>query len=173
MTCFEIASARKSVSESLRAGLRFGAGLLAVPMVILLGTSAQAQDAGLALWNGGGCFGCHGDLAAGGGDPANPGGPSLRRRIAPEVVLKTIACGRPNTDMPSFLIDADKSPICARPATEPAPGAVATLDLFTAEEVQTLVAWLEANVIGKSRITRENCAAFFDGNANTPTCLQY
>jgi hypothetical protein len=44
---------------------------------------------------------------------------------------------------------------------------------FTAEQIEVLVDFLMEEVVGVTRITRENCAVFFRGNANNPVCLQY
>jgi hypothetical protein len=44
---------------------------------------------------------------------------------------------------------------------------------FSAEQIELLADFLLEHVVGVSRITRENCAAFFGGNQNAPLCLQY
>ncbi|MFO1184752.1 MAG: hypothetical protein U1E56_08195 [Bauldia sp.] len=44
---------------------------------------------------------------------------------------------------------------------------------LSAEQLNLLVDFLTKNVVGKTNITRENCALFFDGNANAPLCRQF
>ncbi len=142
---------------------------------LALSFSASAQDAaadGVALWDQGGCFSCHGDLAAGGGDAAMPGAPSLRRRLSHEVLVEAISCGR-SAGMPAFLKGAYTETACGEAPVGAVPMDIIAMDMFTAEEIDTLVAWLEENVVGQQRITRENCALFFGGNADAPTCRQY
>jgi hypothetical protein len=124
-------------------------------------------------WQEGGCFNCHGNLAAGDGDPAYPAGPSLRSsRLDRDLLVTTISCGRPGTGMPMNLVGAYmETPCYGLPLGEP-PG-VSRGANFTAEEIEALVDFLLENVVGVRTITRENCAVFFGGNLNAPACLQY
>jgi hypothetical protein len=161
-------------TPTIRARFR-GPGLVVILLALFgFSVAAEAQEnTGLELWDMAGCFACHGDLAAGDGDAANVVGPSLRRRLKTEVVLKAISCGRPGADMPSFLIDAYKSPLCSPTPLESPPDNVSVYDMYSEEQVQVLVAWLEANVIGKKKITLESCAVFFDGDVKADQCRQY
>ena len=86
-----------------RAFARWLAGLVVAAAFFALPTPSLAQDGG-PLWGRGGCGGCHGPLAGGGDDPAEPEGPNLRRsRLDRDLMLETIACGRPGTEMPFNL----------------------------------------------------------------------
>ena len=135
---------------------------------------AEADLSGSELWSQGGCFACHGDLAAGAGDAANAAGPSLRiTRLNHDELVETIACGRPDTDMPMFLVGAYTEFQCYEVPLGEVPENVADLSQFTMEEVEALVAFLEEYAVGKTRITRENCAAFFGGDESARACLQY
>lgn len=172
---FSLTQPRKpEASRSLKAGAV--AFITAAVATFALSLPASAQDAatptGIDLWNNGGCFGCHGDLAAGGGDSANVGAPSLRRRLKHDVIVDAIACGRAG-GMPAFLNGAYTETACGDAPVGEVPSNIIAMDSFSAEEIDTLVAWLEENVVGKNKITRENCALFFDGNADAPTCMQY
>ncbi|MCC6984560.1 MAG: hypothetical protein IT535_14935 [Bauldia sp.] len=149
---------------------------LAVGAFAALSAPASAQETGGDLWGVGSCANCHGNLAAGDGDPAYPTGPSLRStRLTPEEMVETIACGRPGTEMPYNLAGAYAEHGCygIPVPTDPASlGANRGAD-FTAEQVQTLATFLVENVVGKTRITRENCALFFGGNADAPACRAF
>lgn len=144
-------------------------GLLAA---IAMPGGAQELD-GAALWSLGGCFNCHGALAAGDGDPAYPVGPSLRSsRLSRDQFLETLACGRPSTGMPFNLAGAyTQTPCYGLPLGAP-PAVLAGAD-FTPAQIEALVDFLMNSVVGVRTITRENCAVFFDGNVNAPTCRQY
>src|SRR5258708_3332723 len=56
-------------------------GGLAMIVLVALMAPSQAQNAGATLWARSGCADCHGNLAAGDGDPAYPHGPNLRRTL--------------------------------------------------------------------------------------------
>lgn len=144
--------------------------------VLALVQQAAAQEDGAKVWARGGCAACHGNLAAGDGDPSYPRGPNLRRtQLNAEQLSETIACGRPNTQMPTNLRGAYKEVPCyGLPAGE-VPGEVVGLGKgsLSADEIKALVDFLVANVVGKPRITRANCALFNEGNANAPECMQF
>ncbi len=144
---------------------------------VVAGTAAAfAQDAGAKVWARGGCAMCHGNLAAGDGDPSYPRGPNLRRtQLTPEQLIETISCGRPNTQMPTNLKGAYKETSCYGLPVGEVPGEVVGLGKgsLSAEEIQSLVDFLVKNVVGKPRITRANCALFNDGNQDAPECQQY
>src|SRR5712671_597099 len=85
---------------------------LAVGTLMVLSTSAIAQDAarlaaGEAAWDKAGCPQCHGASGEGGSGGESVAGPSLRTtRLAKESLIDTIGCGRPGTQMPSWLAGA-------------------------------------------------------------------
>jgi mono/diheme cytochrome c family protein len=141
--------------------------------VVAFAIPGQSQErTGGELWSIGGCFNCHGNLAAGDGDPAYPAGPDLRRTgLTPEQLYETIACGRPSTPMPYNLRTAYTETACYGLPLGPAP--VLRGADYTPEDLQRLVDFLVANVVGVTRITREYCAAFFGGNLNAPACAEY
>ena len=134
---------------------------------------AEAAKTGPQLWSEAGCFGCHGDLAAGGGDAANPAGPSLRTsRLDRAGLIEVISCGRPGTAMPMHLIGAYTEVACHGQPVGPVPADVTGTGVFTADEVATLVDFLDEHAVGVRQITRENCIAFL-GDPNSRVCLQY
>ena len=146
----------------------------AAGVILALALPAQAQqENGATIWAQAGCFNCHGNLGAGDGDAAYPVGPNLRRSsLERDQLIETIACGRPSTAMPFHLKGAYTEVACYRlPLGEP-PGVISGGE-FSSEQVELLADFLLETVLGVPRITRENCAAFFGGNQNTPMCLQY
>ena len=164
---------------SIRNVIPFGRSATPIVAVVAMFVFAEAspshaQQAGAALWGRSGCAACHGNLAAGDGDPAYPAGPSLRRtRLEREQLAATIACGRPGTDMPLNLKGAYTEVACYGLPLGAPPAEVKGKGFLSAEEISTLVDFLVANVVGKTRITRDNCALFNDGNRNAPECLQF
>ena len=154
-----------------RAFARLFAGLVVAAAFFALPTPSLAQDGG-PLWGLGGCGGCHGALAGGGDDPAEPQGPNLRRSgLDRDLMLETIACGRPGTDMPFNLEGAYTEIECYGIPVGEVPPETFGAGGFTAEELETLVDFLFEYVVGVTRVTRQNCAAFFEGNANARACV--
>ncbi|MBM4437815.1 MAG: hypothetical protein FJ029_11410 [Actinobacteria bacterium] len=143
-------------------------------VVALAAWPAGAQGAaGGDLWTKSGCADCHGNLAAGDGDPAYPQGPNLRRMTLARADLReVIACGRPGTDMPYHLANAYTGTACFG-ITGPVPNRMRKGIALTAAELDTLADFLATSVKGQARITKANCALFFGGNADDPACAQY
>lgn len=163
----------RSVGDCGWRALVVAIGLVA-GLIAALSTPSFAQEDGGALWGRGGCLNCHGNLAAGDGDAAYPAGPNLRRtKLERDQLIETIACGRPGADMPYNLAGAYTEIACYDLPLGEAPEEVANGPGFTAGEIEALVDFLVANVVGVTKITRENCGAFFGGNPNVPSCLQY
>jgi len=131
------------------------------------------QETGAMLWQKGACANCHGNLAAGDGDSAYPTGPNLRlTKLKRDQLVETISCGRPGTPMPYNLAGAYAQTSCYGIPLGP-PAGVNRGAGFTAAQIEKVVDFLTANVVGVTKITRENCAAFFDGDTNSPLCQQY
>ncbi len=137
-------------------------------------TAALAEDAGVLAWQRGGCSNCHGNLASGGQDPSYPQGPSLRVTLLDKDALsETISCGRPGTEMPANLRGAYSAIACYGMPIGQVPQEVRPGGSLTEEEIQALVLFLNTNVVGKRRITRQNCALFNEGNDGAPECQQF
>jgi len=149
---------------------------LTFSLVLLLGSNSYtlAEDSGVLAWKRGGCSNCHGNLAAGGQDPSYPEGPSLRvTLLVKEQLIETISCGRPGTEMPANLKGAYAIVACYGLPTGEVPKEVRAGGGLTQEEIQALVLFLGADVVGKKRITRQNCALFNEGDSNAPECMQF
>ena len=155
---------------------------LAVPLVLALVMPAAAQtsgDIGLGkrlYQSKAECGHCHGWSGDGAGDPLSPGkAANLREtKLDHDQLVETIRCGVPGgTAMPRFdrfawtegekcfgmtAVDVgDKKP------TEP------TAEL-SKREIEAIVAYLEAKVIGKGPPTVADCEEFF--GAGAPLCQQ-
>ena len=138
-------------------------------LTLVLATASFAQDetkvkAGLELWKSSGCADCHGAFADGEKDRDEaPTGANLRTsRLDPAALKQTISCGRPGADMPSFDEGAYTVRACAGRPLGPAPD-----NLYPAPkklsptEIDTLIAYLQARVIGRGRITRDECLFYY------------
>ena len=135
-------------------------------------TLAQSQDkvkAGLEVWKSSGCADCHGPFADGNQDDDDfPAGADLRTTKLDTTALKlTIRCGRAGTGMPSFdegayvVRGCYGRPLGARPDNlQPAPS------ILTLEEIDDVIAYLQTRIIGRGKITREECLAYFDGRGD-------
>lgn len=93
-----------------------------------------------------------------------PSGANLRRtRLDAEGLRETIGCGRPGTGMPSFDETAWKVRACngATPGVRPddlfpAPAAL------SAAEIDAVVAYLQARVIGRgSTVSKQECLFYY------------
>jgi mono/diheme cytochrome c family protein len=132
-------------------------------------SAIQAQDdaavkAGLAAWKKGGCADCHGPFAD--GDKENneaPTGANLRATRLDDASLKqTIGCGRLGTPMPYFDEGAYEKRPCyglADPPDEMTPGA----NTLAPREIDDLVTYLKARVMGRGPITRAECEFYYEG----------
>lgn len=148
--------------------------LLTFGLLLLSSSNSSAEDAGVIAWKTGGCSNCHGNLAAGGQDPSYPQGPNLRVTLLDkDQLIETISCGRPGTEMPANLKGAYATVPCYGLPTGEVPKEVRPGGGLTKDEIQALVTFLGAEVVGKKRITRQNCALFNEGNSSAPECMQF
>jgi mono/diheme cytochrome c family protein len=146
---------RKHVSSS--GGIL--AMLAAVALAYSTATFAQNEDkvkAGLDLWRGSGCADCHGAFANGEKERDEaPTGADLRRARLDAAELKlTISCGRPGVGMPAF---DEGATVCAgRQAGDyPAPRKL------NSSEIDNVIAYLQARILGKGRITKQECLLYY------------
>jgi hypothetical protein len=150
------------------------AAWLAAAAYLLHAPAGLAQDdvkvrAGLEIWRSSGCADCHGPFADGNRDDDDyPRGANLRTtRLDGAGIRLTISCGRPGTGMPSFDAGAYSvrachgRPLGARPDDlQPTPR---TLSL---EEIDTLVTYLQARIVGHGKVTRQECELYYEGKAD-------
>src|SRR5262252_6773982 len=148
-------SARWAVRQE-RWGTR-SAILTITAIALTYSTAALAQNedkvkAGLAAWRNSGCADCHGAFANGEKEhDESPTGADLRRaRLSAAEIKLAIRCGRPGTGMPSF---EEGAPGCPGGGGDlyPAPANL------TAGQIDDVVAYLQARIIGKGKITYQVC----------------
>jgi len=145
--------------------VRTNTAILAVTTIALGCSSlafAQNEDkvkAGLELWKGSGCSDCHGAFANGERErDESPAGADLRTtRLDAAALKKTISCGRTGAEMPAFMEGAGSAPACAQGVGEyPAPRSL------TSDQIDTIIAYLQARIVGHGRITKAECLAYYD-----------
>jgi hypothetical protein len=147
-----------------RRGSEAGALFLAVATIVLACSSAafaQNEDkvkAGLTLWRGSGCGDCHGAFANGEKQrDESPTGANLRTtRLDAGALKRVISCGRAGAEMPAFDQGAS---ICSGQAGGELYPAPRTL---TSDEIDAVVAYLLARIVGRGRITKTECLAYYD-----------
>jgi mono/diheme cytochrome c family protein len=116
---------------------------------------AFAQDSarlaeGEAAWDKAGCLQCHGTSAEGGAGGEFAAGPSLRSTLLDRNMLaETIGCGRPGTQMPAWLDGAYTEISCYGLPQGPAPAGLELTPVLSADEIQALVDYLMAKIVGK------------------------
>jgi mono/diheme cytochrome c family protein len=141
---------------------------------VLHASAGLAQDdakvrAGLETWRSSGCVDCHGPFADGNRDDDDyPVGANLRTtRLDAAAIRLTISCGRPGTGMPSF----DGGAYTVRACYERPPGAAPdnlqpTPRTLSLDEIDALVAYLEARIVGHGKVTREECLFYYEDKAD-------
>lgn len=140
-----------------------------------LGSAApcQAQDdgkvkAGLAVWKTAGCPDCHGPFANGDKqrDEA-PTGANLRQaRLDDATMAETIRCGRPGAGMPSFGADAYTPRGCyGQPAGAVPDDLYPAARKLDAAEIDAVVTYLRARIVGRRAVTPQECAAYYEADA--------
>jgi mono/diheme cytochrome c family protein len=134
-------------------------------------TAGSSQDitrvsAGLATWKSAGCADCHGKFADGNPDDDDyPAGADLRTtRLDTAALRQTITCGRPGTGMPSFDEGAYVVRGCygQRPGTRPG-NLQPTPRMLRQEEIDDVINYLQARIIGHGKVTRAECLAYHEG----------
>jgi len=117
--------------------------------------SAYAQDAALfaageAAWDKAGCLQCHGSTGEGGAGGEFPAGPSLRKtRLDRAALIEAISCGLPGTQMPGWLDGAYTQRSCYGFPPGPAPDGTDLSPVLSANEIETLVDYLLAKIVGR------------------------
>ena len=165
-------SGSKSTSSRIRLSLATcAATIFAISLLNgLLSAAAHAQNedrikAGLATWRNSGCADCHGAFADGDKQRDEmPTGANLRTtKLDAATLRQVVSCGRPGTGMPSFDEGAYKVRACSGRALGDPPS-----DLFpapttlTPDEIEDVVTYLQARVIGKrGAISKQECLFYY------------
>jgi mono/diheme cytochrome c family protein len=149
--------------------VRAKTAILAVTTIALACSSlalAQNEDkvkAGLELWKGSGCSDCHGAFANGERErDESPAGANLRTaRLDAAALKRVISCGRVGAEMPAFIEGAGSAPACGQGVGEyPAPRTL------TPDQIDTIIAYLQARIVGHGQITKSECLAYYDNRAD-------
>ena len=163
-----------SGSSTTRFGVRAVTWIATLAALLLHGTAALAQDdartrAGLEIWRSSGCVDCHGPFADGERDDDDyPMGANLRTtRLDAAGIRLTIMCGRPGTGMPSFDAGAYRVRACyGRPLGNVPDNLQPTPRTLGLDEIDALVAYLQARVVGHGKVTRAECLLYYEGKAD-------
>jgi len=115
-----------------------------------LAQNAAALAAGENAWDKAGCLQCHGAQGQGGDGGEFPAGPSLQKtRLDRAALAETISCGLPGTQMPAWLDDAYTKRSCYGFPLGPAPAEVTATPVLSAGEIEALVNYLMAKIVGR------------------------
>jgi mono/diheme cytochrome c family protein len=138
----------------VRAQFAMAATILGLTVGMTLCASAFAQDAarlaaGEAAWDKAGCLQCHGSTGEGGVGGEFPAGPSLRKtRLDRAALVEAVSCGFPGTQMPGWLDGAYTQRSCYGFPPGPAPDGTILTPVLSANEVEALVDYLLAKIVG-------------------------
>jgi hypothetical protein len=167
--------ARGISSDTVRSVCVGGVILAAVAALLATLAAAVAQDndkvkAGLEVWKKTGCADCHGSFANGDKqrDEA-PTGANLRTARLDAAELKVvISCGKPGgAGMPAFDEGAYKIRACYGRPLGPAPDNLYPAGVtLTPAQIDLVIAYLQARIIGRGRITKQECLAYYDDRAD-------
>jgi len=168
--------ALQNLRQQMKCGSCGRAMTIAVMMAVAVGsvcaTTAHSQNsdqvkAGLEVWRSSGCSDCHGPFANGEKERDEaPTGANIRTSRLDAAALKlTISCGRPGgAGMPAFDEGAYKIRACYdRPLGPPPDNLYPTPRTLSPEQIDAVVAYLQARIVGRGRITRAECLAYYDG----------
>jgi mono/diheme cytochrome c family protein len=128
---------------------------LAAGALLALAAPAPAQDAarlaaGEAAWNKAACLQCHGSAGEGGTGGEFPAGPSLRTtQLNRALLVDTIGCGRPGTEMPAWLDGAYTEISCYGLPKGPPPAGLDMTPVLSGDEIDALVDYMMATMVGK------------------------
>jgi Cytochrome C oxidase, cbb3-type, subunit III len=124
------------------------------------------------------CVFCHGWAGDGAGAPQSSGGAANLRetKLTREQLIEVISCGRPGAAMPRFDDQAYAEKRCYGGVTEPALGhdlpPLPPGSLLQRREIEALVDFLQAKIINRGPITRDECLEAF-GDRAARSCAQY
>lgn len=124
------------------------------------------------------CTYCHGWAGDGSGEPQSSGGAANLRetKLTRDQLIEVISCGRPGQAMPRFDDQAYAEQRCYGGISEAAlgqdlpplpPGA-----LLQRREIEALVDFLQAKIINRGPITRDECVDAL-GERAARLCAQY
>jgi mono/diheme cytochrome c family protein len=152
-----------------RAAAWLGAAFLLHATTACLAQNDARIKAGLEIWRSSGCVDCHGPFADGNRDDDDyPQGANLRTtRLDGAGIKQTISCGRPGTGMPSFDAGAYTVRACyGRPSGARPDDLQPTPRTLGPDEIDALIAYLQARIVGQGKVTRAECESYYEGKAD-------
>jgi hypothetical protein len=165
-------TARSSSLEKIQPTGRmrvWGVVVAATIGMLVSAPATVAQDkakAGLEVWKKSGCSDCHGAFANGEKErDESPSGANLRTTRLDAADLKVvISCGKPGgAGMPSFDEGAYKVRACyGRPLGARPDDLYPSGVTLTPAEIDSVIAYLQARIIGRGRITKQECLAYYE-----------
>ena len=135
-------------------------------------TLAQNDDKvrdGLKMWHESSCADCHGPFADGNREDEDwPVGENLRTTRLDATGLKlAISCGRAGAGMPAFDEGAYTVRACyGRPLGAAPDNLHPSVRKLSLDEIDAVIAYLQARIIGRGQITREECLTYYEGQAD-------
>jgi mono/diheme cytochrome c family protein len=129
--------------------------MLGLSVGAIVATAASAQGApqlaaGEAAWDKATCLQCHGSTGEGGPGGEFAAGPSLRKtRLDRPALIETISCGLPGTEMPAWLDGAYIRRTCYGFPPGPPPDGTTLTPVLSGDEVEALVEYLLAKIVGR------------------------
>ena len=148
--------------------------VIAIFPCVLQAQDSEKVSAGLWTWKTSGCADCHGPFADGERDDDDfPIGANLRTtRLDAGDLKATIRCGRAGRGMPAFEAGAYTIHSCyGRPLGSAPDNLEPSSRNLTADEIDAVIAYLQVRIIGRGRITRQECLAYYDDQPDA--CEEY
>ena len=155
------------MSLAVRGGILALAAAIAVAFSVPVFAQDEAQViAGLAAWKKAACANCHGAFANGVREVEKaPDGANLRETPLDRAgLVEVIRCGIPGAEMPGHDAGAFIETACYGIVSALPEGAAQAKPL-SLEEIEALVDYLVANVVGRGRITKEECEFYYPNPA--------
>ena len=168
-------STKLNLNEDVKQGFHATAVILGIAVGILAysaSTHAQNDDkvgAGLRLWHESACADCHGPFADGNREDEDwPVGANLRiTRLDAGGLQLAISCGRAGAGMPAFDEGAYTVRACyGRPLGGAPDNLHPSGRKLSPNEIDTVIAYLQARIIGRGQITREECLTYYENQAD-------
>jgi hypothetical protein len=152
-----------------------------VALTALIARSASADDFAFGrriYQDKAQCGFCHGWAGDGAGAPQSNGSAANLRetKLSRDQLIEVISCGRPGAAMPRFDNEAYAEKRCYGGVTEAALGQdlppLPTGSLLQHREIEALIDFLQAKIINRGPITRDECLEAL-GERAAPSCAQY
>lgn len=160
---------------------RWAIALAAALMVVILPLYALADDFAYGrriFLDKAQCSYCHGWAGDGAGEPQSSGGAANLRqtKLSRDQLIEVISCGIPGQAMPRFDDQAYAEKRCYNGVSEEALGQnlppLPPGSMLQHREIEALVDFLQARIINRGPITREECIDAL-GERAARTCSQY